>query len=54
MTQVLDDHAIERAFRAAERALAAGDPDTLAGRFAPKPPPAPAVEASQKRKAAQG
>ena len=36
MTKVLDDAAIERAFRAAERALAEGDPDTLAGRFSPR------------------
>jgi hypothetical protein len=36
MTKVLDDAAIERAMRAAERALASGDPDTLAARFRPK------------------
>ena len=37
MTKVLDDAAIARAFRAAERRLAARDPDTLAGRFSPRP-----------------
>ena len=41
MTKVLDDEAIARAFRAAQRALAAGDPDTLAGRFVPPRPERP-------------
>lgn len=37
MTKVLDDEAVARAFRAAERDLAEGRPDTLAGRFNPAP-----------------
>lgn len=46
MTKVLDDDAIARAFRAAERRLAAGDPDTLAGRFSPPPPESEPVKAT--------
>lgn len=37
MTKVFDDEVVAQAFRDAERALAARDPDTLAGRFSPKP-----------------
>ena len=44
MTKALDNAAIDRAFRAAERALAQGDPDTLAGRFSPTQPKAAAPE----------
>lgn len=42
MTKVFDDALLDQAARDAERALAARDPDTLAGRFSPrssKPPP---------------
>ena len=58
--KVLDDEAIARAFRAAERDLAEGRPDTLAGRFSPAPPAeqdkrpsqAPAARRKQRRTAA--
>lgn len=54
MTKVLDDAAVERAFRAAERALAQGEPDTLAGRFAPRSPLPQANDPAPKRRAARG
>ena len=37
MTKVLDDEAGALAFREAGEAVRSGDPDTLAGRFLPKP-----------------
>ena len=53
MTKVLDESLLVRAAREAERALAAGDPDTLAGRFSPNPVPAQIAEPPP-RQAAQG
>ena len=40
MTKVLDDALLARAAQDAARALAARDPDTLAGRVSPRPAPA--------------
>lgn len=37
MTKVLDDEAVALAFREAGEAVRSGDPETLAGRFSPKP-----------------
>lgn len=37
MPKVLNDEAVARAFRKAGEAVRAGDPDTLAGRFSPRP-----------------
>lgn len=56
MTKVLHDEAVARAFRAAERDLAEGRPDTLAGRFNPAPAsydtPAPEPAPKKRRRAA--
>ena len=49
MTKVLDGPLMARAARDAERALAAGDPDTLAGRFSPMPVTAQVAEAPKRQ-----
>ena len=55
MSQVFDDALLQRAAREAARALAEGDPDTLAGRFSPHPQePRPAAPAEPPRKRAAG
>ena len=57
MSKVFDDALLERAAREAARALAAGDPDTLAGRFSPKrsgpEPVAPPAEPARTRASAR-
>lgn len=55
MTKVFDDEAVARAFREASEALRRGDPDTLAGRFAPHPQePRPAAPTAPPRQRAAG
>lgn len=53
MTKVFEDEMVAKAFRDASEALRRGDPDTLAGRFSPKPSTAETPPTNNKQPARQ-